>query len=320
MARRLAWSDVRGGLVAIVAIAVVAGAIMKFARVGALHGDTIRVYAVVGEARGILRGSEVWLLGQKIGNVTGIHFRSPATSDTSSRLLLEMEVLDQYRDAVHRDAVAQIRSGGTVIGAAVVYLSPGSPGAPPLRDRDTIRAKPQADVEGATGQLGVVTKEFPSIVANVKALREELGSTQGTAGAMLNDGEDRTAALRRLGAQVSRVRRRVTNGHGSLGAATSGEAGARASVVLARADSVRALLASTQTSLGRFRRDSTLAAEVADIRDEAAAARTALATSSGTAGRVLHDSAVFDALADVHREMAALVADLKKHPLRYNPF
>ncbi|HET9797007.1 MAG TPA: MlaD family protein [Gemmatimonadaceae bacterium] len=320
MARRLAWSDVRGGLVAMVAIVALAVATMKFARVGALHGDTIRVYAVVGEARGILKGSEVWLLGQKIGNVTGVHFRSPATSDTSTRLVLEMEVLDQHREALRRDAVAQIRSGGTVIGAAVVYLSPGTPGAPPLLDRDTIRAQPQADAEGGTAQLDAVTREFPNIVANAKVLREELGSTQGTAGAMLNDGRERTAALQRLGAQLSRLRRRVTNGRGSVRAATSGDAGARARLVLARADSVRALMASPNTSLGRFRRDSTLAADVADIRDQAAAARTALATSSGTAGRVLHDSAVFDALADVHREMAALVADLKKHPLRYNPF
>jgi len=94
----------------------------------------------------------------------------------------------------------------------------------------------------------------------------------------------------------------------------------RARRVLARADSVRALLASPNTSLGRFRRDSTLAAQVEEIRDEAAAARAALATPSGTAGRLLHDSAVFDALAGVHREMTLLVADLKKHPLRYNPF
>ena len=48
--------------------------------------------------------------------------------------------------------------------------------------------------------------------------------------------------------------------------------------------------------------------------------RASLAESRGTAGRVLHDSAVFDALGEVHREMALLVADLKKHPLRYSPF
>ena len=45
-----------------------------------------------------------------------------------------------------------------------------------------------------------------------------------------------------------------------------------------------------------------------------------LADSRGTAGRVLHDSAAFSALGDAHREMTLLLADLKKHPLRYNPF
>jgi len=92
------------------------------------------------------------------------------------------------------------------------------------------------------------------------------------------------------------------------------------SLVLARVDSVRTLLASSTGTLGRLRRDSTLATEVADIQAELARVRASLDESQGTAGRVLHDSAVFDALGDVQREMSLLVADMKKHPLRYNPF
>jgi hypothetical protein len=45
-----------------------------------------------------------------------------------------------------------------------------------------------------------------------------------------------------------------------------------------------------------------------------------LTESQGTAGRVLHDSAVFSAVGDVQREIGLLIADMKKHPLRYNPF
>ena len=99
-----------------------------------------------------------------------------------------------------------------------------------------------------------------------------------------------------------------------------GSLSARASLVLARADSVRALLASSSGSLGRLRRDSTLMTEVADIQTELARVRASLTDSRGTAGRVLHDSAVFSALGDVQREMSLLFADMKKHPLRYNPF
>ena len=319
MARRLAWSNVRGGLIAIVAIVGIAAATLKFARVGALRGDRVRVYAAVGAARGVLKGSEVWLLGQKVGKITDIRFRSPSESDTTARVLIEMELLEKYREALHRDAEAQVRADGSVIGAMVVYLTSGSPSAPVIRDGDTVRAQPQSDAESATVQFGAVTRELPAIINNVKTIRAELQSSSGTAGALMRANTLDRGALRTTGRQLSRLRQRLDNG-GSLGRIMNGGLGARAARAMARADSVRALVGSSSASLGRFRKDSTLMAEVADIRDELAEVRAAVAESRGTVGRVLHDSAAFDALGEVHREMALLVADLKKHPLRYSPF
>jgi phospholipid/cholesterol/gamma-HCH transport system substrate-binding protein len=320
MARRLAWSNVRGGLIAIAVIVGVALGTLKYARVGALRGDRMRLYAAVGAARGVLKGSEVWLLGQKVGRINDIRFRSPTESDTTTRVLIEMEVLERYRDALHRDAEAQVRTGGSVIGAMVVYLTPGSPDAPPIREGDTLRAKPQSDVENATAQFGAVTRELPTIVSNVKTIRAELQSTRGAAGALLHANTGDRGALQGAGAQMARLRQRWGNGRGSLGRIMEGDLGARAARVMARADSVRALVGSGNASLGRFRKDSTLLAEVRDIREELAEVRAALAESRGTAGRVLHDSAAFSALGDVHREMTLLIADLKKNPLRYSPF
>ncbi|HKP15400.1 MAG TPA: MlaD family protein, partial [Gemmatimonadaceae bacterium] len=164
MARRLAWSNVRGGLIALAAIIGIAAATLKYARVGALRGDRIRLYVVVGAARGILKGSEVWLMGQKIGRVADIRFRSPGESDTLTRVLVEMEVLEKYREAMHRDAVAQIRPGGSLIGAMVVYLTSGTTAFPTIRDGDTVHAKAQSDVESTTSQFGAATKELPAIV------------------------------------------------------------------------------------------------------------------------------------------------------------
>jgi phospholipid/cholesterol/gamma-HCH transport system substrate-binding protein len=320
MARRLAWSNVRGGLVAIAAIVGICVATLKYARVGALHGDTFRLYAIVGAARGALKGSEVWLMGQRIGKITDIRFRSPAESDTSTRVLVEMQVLEQYREVMHRDAVAEIRPGGSFIGAVVVYLTPGSAQAPTIRDGDTVHARPQADVESATAQFGAAAKELPRVVGNMKTIRAELDSTTGTVGALLQSAHGERGALRSASTQLARLRRRMSNERGSLGRIVDGGLGARAQVVMARADSVRTLIGSSSNSLGRFKRDSTLTAEVADIRDELATVRASLAESRGTAGRVLHDSAAFTALGEAHREMSLLLADLKKHPLRYNPF
>jgi phospholipid/cholesterol/gamma-HCH transport system substrate-binding protein len=320
MARRLVWADVRGGLLALLVLVAVSVATLKYARVGALHGDRIRLYVRTGEARGILKGSEVWLLGQKVGLVTDIRFEPPSVSDTTNRLLVAMEVQAQYTNAIRRDAVAQIRPGGSFIGAMVVYLNPGSSAVPSIRDGDTIQARPQADIEGATARFGAAAKDLPAILGNVRALRAELQATEGTAGALLHEETAASGQLQSAATQVSRLRSRVGQARGSVSRLLDGTLRARASRVLARADSVRALLASSNASLGRLRRDSTLITEVADIQTELARVRASLTESSGTTGRVLHDSAVFSALSEVQHEMSLLVADMKKHPLRYNPF
>lgn len=315
MARRLSWSDVRGGLIACIAIAAAAFVILTFMRVGALHGDTFPMYALVGEARGVATGSEVWLSGQKIGKITGIRFLPPSTSDTTKRIEIAMEVLEEHRGAIRRDAIAQIRAGGSVIGPPVVYLSPGTPRSAPLQPGDTVRTLTQSDVEGATAQFSAAAKEFPVIVSNVKLLRTQLQSSQGTMGAFMNGSG--MAELQKARTQASRLMERVSGGGGSIGPIMSGGLTRRGGRVMARVDSIRALLASPNTSFGRFRRDSTLLAEVDDVRNELALVRASLDNPNGTVGRARKDSALATALTQAQREMTLLFADIKKHPRRY---
>jgi phospholipid/cholesterol/gamma-HCH transport system substrate-binding protein len=317
MARPFAWSDVRGGLIALIAIVVVALGILKYSRVGALHGDTIRIYALVGEARGVTPGSEVWLSGQKIGKIVGIDFRPAATADTSSRILITMEILAQHIEAIHRDALAQIRAGGSVIGAPVVYITPGTSRATAIRDGDTVSTHAQADVEGATSQFGSAAKEFPVIMGNVKVLLGELQTTHGTMGAFMNGpgfGE-----LAKVRIRATHVVNRLTGG-GTASLVMKGGLTVRAQRVMARADSVRALLNSSNTSLGRFRRDTTLMHDVADIQQELSLVGTELAEPRGTAGRIMQDSALVVGVGRARNEMTLLFADLKKNPRRYISF
>jgi hypothetical protein len=314
MARPLAWSDVRGGLIACVVIAAAAFAVLRFMRVGALHGDTFTMYALVGEARGVATGSEVWLSGQKIGKITDIRFRSPST-DTTGRIQITMEVLEEHRGALRRDAVAQIRAGGSVIGPPVVYLAPGTERGTPLQPGDTVRTLVQSDFEGATAQFATATKELPAIMANVNAVRAQAQSPGGSVGAAMNGpGLEQLQETRR---QASRLMRRLSGSGGSVGPIMRGGVSGRAGRVMARVDSVRTLLASSNGAVGRFRRDSTLLSEVAKLRDELAVVQTALDGPHGTLGRARTDSALSNALGHAQREMTLLFADIKEHPLRY---
>ena len=320
MARRLSWFDVRGGLIAAIAIILAVAATLKFSRIGDLHGETMPLYAHVGEARGLLVGSEVWLSGQKIGKVLSITFRSPQYADTSARIEIQMAVLAKYRAAIHRDAVAQIQAGGSVIGAPVMYFSPGTIKTGMIRSGDTVTTHPQPDVEGATVEFSVASRQFPVIINNVKILAAQLSATQGTVGAFLNaPNGPGLPALQQTRTLTGQLYAQLT-GRASAGRAIFAVLPGRVSTALARADSIRALLASPSTSYGRFRKDSTLVRDVGYARDELSLIRAELDHSQGTAGRVLHDSAIVNGVTEAERQMSLLFADIKKHPLRYVVF
>jgi hypothetical protein len=95
-------------------------------------------------------------------------------------------------------------------------------------------------------------------------------------------------------------------------------AGARGA--LARADSIRVLLDSPNTSLGRFRRDSTLMETVGAIREELALLRVRLDSAEGTVSRLETDSAITRSIANAQREMSLLFEDMRKRPSRYVNF
>src|SRR5947209_17246917 len=127
-------------------------AIIAFARVGSLRGDTYRAYIVADQASGILKGTEVWLQGQKVGVVKNVAFRALQT-DTAVQTVLEMEVLSQYKQYIRRDSRVEFKPGGTYLGAQVVALRIGSHAAPVLEAGDTLTRVSVIDPEERSNEL-----------------------------------------------------------------------------------------------------------------------------------------------------------------------
>lgn len=319
MPRRARWRELVVGLVGFAVILGVSVAVLVFARVGQLHGSTFRLFALTGEARGVIRNSEVWLGGQKVGVVKDVQFMSP-NAPPPDRLLIVMDVLSSAQQGIRRNSTAQVRSGGTLISSPVVYLTIGTNATPAVRAGDTIRALPQSDLETMTSQFAIASREFPDIIANVKLLDHQLHGVQGTLGAFAI--EHGGVELTRSQEQGMRLMTRATSSSGTVGLALGSQTSLadRARRAMLRADSVRALLASNSSSLGRFRRDSTLFKNVADIRGELDVVRARLASPTGTVGRAHADSALFDAVAGAQREMTLIMADIRRRPLRYIHF
>ncbi|GJG88055.1 hypothetical protein tb265_32360 [Gemmatimonadetes bacterium T265] len=318
MARPQSWRDVTVGIVALAATIGAGLVVLLFARVGALHGRTITLYAATPDATGVLPGSEVWLAGQKVGRVQALGFRPPSV-DTALRVLLTLEVLAEHQTLIRRGARVAVRPGTSLIGSPVIAVATSSINTgPPVRDGDTLFANPNDQFETLRARVtSTAGTELPLIVDNLRVLAVQLRTAQGTLGAIGVGGSDRLAATAQV---LGRIAERAGTAGGTIGAVRTGPLTDRARAVLARVNVIRDRLANPGTSPGRFRTDSALWRSLDSLRTDLADVQRLLDSPDGTAGRLRQDARLRRELAGARTELDALLADTRRNPLRYIAF
>jgi phospholipid/cholesterol/gamma-HCH transport system substrate-binding protein len=314
VARQLHWRELTGGLIAATVIVALTLVVLVFARVGALHGKKVTLYVVTDAAPGVLAGTEVWLSGEKEGLVKDVAFRPPTTPE-SERLIITTEFLESALPNVRRDSYAQIKPGGSLIGAPIVYITAGSADSPPLRDGDTVPTRRRA-VSRLTQDVGKIGPELAALGAATKELSTKISRPVGTIGNYRTNG---LPDLPDVQAGVASLNARA-RGSGTIGQATRGALRARATHAMAAADSIRNLLASSKGSVGRFRKDTTLVGTAGHVLAEIDSLKALLSNPVGTIAAAHSDSALTLQLEQTHVLLAALIRDVKKDPLRYIRF
>ena len=315
MPSRLTWSKLLPGLVALAAIVAIAIGVLLFAGIGQIRGEKVHLLVLSDQARGVMRGTEVWLAGQKVGLVDAVLFRAP-NEDTRARVVIAISVKAGDAERIRRDSHAQVRPGTSLIGPVVVYLSAGSPGVRGVREGDTLRAAAQSDLELAGTKLSEATANFGPLLADARVVMSSVRDRNGTIGAMLAEGKGGDVA--KLLARFGQLREHTFDGDVESPGASSVMARARGA--LSRVDSISAFLVSSNTSFGRFRRDSTLIKSVAGLRDELTALQAKLETGDGTANRYSADSSLVRSIAESRRAMSMLFDDMRRRPMRYVHF
>ncbi len=316
MPRQLHWRELTGGLIAAAVIAAVTVAVLLFARVGGLHGKKVTLYVATDEASGVLSGTEVWLAGEKEGLVKDIKFR-PATAPESERLLITTEFLSEALANVRRDSYAQIRPGGSLIGAPVVYISPGTAAAHPLHDGDTIYARPPAATADLGKEVESIGPAFAALGSATAQLSDKITRPGGTIGNFRSEG---LPDLADVSAGISSLSARATRGNGTIARTTRGNLQTRAQHAIAAADSIRTLMSSNKGDLGRFRRDTTLVTKANRVLAEVDTLRSLLSNPIGTIAAAHSDNALKRQLDRSHVLLASLIRDVKSHPTRYIRF
>jgi len=303
---------VSGGIAAFVAIALIIFAILRYARTGALHGQRFTMYVVAPDAYNLLVGSDVWLNGQRVGVVRRISYNAPS-APLETRVVIQADVLRDARPLIRVDSRAELRSGGTVIGAPVVYISSGSLSAREIAPGDTLRAAGNPDLENAASRVTEAASQLPELLEDSRAVMSDMHVARERMSSLLAA----APTGRTFGASASEFMRRLTTGRGSAARSLRDTTiHGRIARSMAAMDSVRALVAGQSNGIGRFRRDSTLPRSIAQLRDDVARLRESSATSRGLA-RITTDSALRRSLDSAFAELNALMADVKAHPFKY---
>lgn len=314
MPRAEHWSQLKIGLLALAGVVAIAAAVLTFGRVGALHGETTRLYMVTDMASGVLSGTEVRLAGRKVGLVRSVELRPPS-ADTTERVSITMDVLSNYVRYIRRNSDVQIRPGGRMIGSPVVYITMGTSRAPGVAEGDTLRAMAQAEARSGLADASSLGDSLAGIAATVSTIKNDFDTTLGHVAALRQLSERQAAAVH---VALDNFSDRALASHGTIASLVRDSASLRSETrrVTALADSLGAA-ATGSGEVGRFRRDSAL---VLQARHTLASVAQLRASVARYAGRSDEGVALARQLDLANAKLDSIVQDAKRRPLRYIAF
>jgi phospholipid/cholesterol/gamma-HCH transport system substrate-binding protein len=317
MPRAENWSQLKIGLLALAGIVAAAAAVLFFAQIGELHGDTTRLYMVTDMASGVLDGTEVRLAGQKIGLVRSVALRPPS-SDTSERIAITMDVLTQYVRYIRRNSDVQIRPGGQLIGSPVIAISMGTSDAAAIAAGDTLRALAQLESHSSIADAASLGDSITGIAAAFTTVKSEFDTTVGDVAALRRATELQARAVHDA---LSSFSRRALASKGTIARMVhdTNDFKGRTEHLSALVDSI-SIAANDGGEIGRFRRDSTLLAQVRATQSSVAALRGSVMRYAGRSGPAGEGAALATQLDLINARLDSIVQDAKRHPLRYIAF
>jgi len=315
MPRAENWSQLKVGILVLIAIAAVIFGVMRFARIGALHGDTSRIYMVTDIAAGVMNGTDVRLAGQKVGLVESVTLRPPS-ADTNERVAISMDVLKSYLPYMRRNSDVQIQPSGRVVGSPVIAITMGTTDSPPLREGDTLRARTQVEARSGIADASSLADSVTGIAASISTLKTEFDTTLRDVAAL------RKSSLRQAEAvhtAIDNFSDRALASKGTIASLVRDSASLRkqASRVSALADSISTAASTGSGEFGRFRRDSTLIVQARGTLVSIAQLRASVARYAGKSSQ---GTALAKQLDIANAKLDSIVMDAKRHPLRYIAF
>jgi phospholipid/cholesterol/gamma-HCH transport system substrate-binding protein len=295
--RSLAWSELKIGLVSIVAIALAALLIFLLSGQGGFFWQRYSLKTVFTNVAGLGSGAPVRVAGLEVGTVEEVHF-------VGDRVEIVMQVNKNQRERITDTSVASLGSI-SLLGEAAVDITPSTRGTP-IPEWGYVKPAP------APSSITDLTNQASTGIAQLTGLLTDIRAGRGTVGQLFTN-ESLYRDLNGLVSSAEQVAQAIQGGRGTLGRLANNPAAARAlEASLDNLQTVTARIRAGEGSIGKLLNDDALASSLSSTTANLDAITARLKNGEGTAGKLMTDQALYDRLSSMTDRLDKVVATLEQ--------
>jgi phospholipid/cholesterol/gamma-HCH transport system substrate-binding protein len=295
--RSLAWSELKIGVLTIVALVIAAVLIFTLTGTSGFFWQRYPLKTRFLNVAGLAPGSPVRVAGVEVGSVREIEFAGEEVDVT-------FEVRKDQRPRITDKSVATLGSV-SLLGEGAVDITPSTSGTT-VRDYGYVHAgKPKGSLSDVSEQATVGIEEITKLVQDVRAGR-------GTVGKLMTD-ERLYTELTALAASSNAVTAAITSGRGTIGKLVNDRRTADAlEASLRNLEELTRRINAGEGSLGKLLKDDALAASLNGATSNLQDLTARLNRGEGTAGKLMTDATLFNRLNSVSQQFDQLVSRLNE--------
>jgi phospholipid/cholesterol/gamma-HCH transport system substrate-binding protein len=332
----LAWSELKIGVLTIVAIAIAATLIFTLTGSRGFFWQRYALKTRFDSVPELAPGSPVRVAGKEVGSVKSVEF-------AGEQVDVVFEVNKDVRPLITTASLAKLGSV-SLLGEGAVDIT-AAPGGTPIKDWGYVKSGiAEGSIAQLTGQASSGLKEAQLLVADLRKGRGTMGKLltdealykdldafitsservaaainngHGTMGKLTNDPQLYNELNQSI-ANLNAITARVKNGEGSLGQLMNDPAFSKTlTQTTQNFETLSAKLNKGEGTAGKLLNDDALYKRLDSVTSRLDTVLQNLNDGQGTAGQLLHDKQLYENMNQTITEMRALIAEIRKDPKKY---
>src|SRR5262245_53825330 len=273
--RSLAWSELKVGILTVVALTITALTIFTLTGTRGFFWQRYKLKARFDNVAGLNTGSPVRVAGVEVGQVTDVAL-------VGENVDVTLEVNQGQRERITTGSIARLGSV-SLLGESAVDIAPSTRGTP-------IPEWGYVPVGRAPAQFSDITEQASRGLDELSGLLRDARAGRGTLGKLLTD-EQLYAELTQFVAAAGEVTRGIQQGKGTLGKlATDAKTAESLEASLRNLQIMTERINAGEGSIGRLLNDDAFARSLGDTTANLKALTDKLNRGEGTAGKLMTDA------------------------------